>query len=451
MDVRTIFILMMENRSFDHLLGYLSLTGHPVEGLRNDPGWRDSVANSFNGNAYRPFPLTDPYGTMEADPPHNRSSTKTQLGRGGAGEFPMSGFVETYSKAKGAAAIGPSSKPAPMGYFTGAEAPITDFLARNFAVCDHWHAALPAGTQPNRLMAMSGFTRIDANTIPCPRQELVYDWLRRNGIRWRVYHAGIPFFSMMIERVDDILLGGHFRPFEQLFDDVQNEPPDEFPQVVFLEPVYADAPHFGASCDDHAPGGIKGGQEFLLEVYRSLTRVPDVWKGSVLIVTYDEHGGFFDHVPPPPIPTEPPPGALFTERFTSLGVRVPALVVSPFVRKGSVCSETMDHVSILKFIGDTFGPGRKYSAAVDARPVSSVSAVLDNPAGGRRSPVVPTLNAYLARQPKPAGRLPGKKPDSDIQLGFQKALDEIRKRPARRRRAYDPLLASFPPDPGSER
>ncbi len=447
MDIRTIFILLMENRSFDHLLGYLSLTGHPVDGLRDDPAWRDSVANPFNGNLYRPFPLTDPYGPMEADPPHSRTSTRTQLGTPAGGKFPMKGFVETYSKAKGAAPIGPGSKPAAMGYFTGTEAPVTEFLARNFAVCDHWHAALPAGTQPNRLMAMSGFSRIDTNKVPLPGQELVYDWLRKNKIRWRVYHAGIPFFAMMLDRLDDILVGGHFRPFEQLFDDVQNEPPDEFPQVVFHEPVYADAPHFGASCDDHAPGGIKGGQEFLLEVYRSLTRVPDVWKGSVLIVTYDEHGGFFDHVSPPMIPTDPPPGTSY-ERFESLGVRVPALVVSPFVKKGSVYSEVMDHTSILKFIGDTFGPGRKYSPAVDARPVKSVTAVLNNPAGAAKSPVVPTLNAYLARQPKPAGRLPGKKPDTDIQEGFQQALDEIRKRPGRSPEIYDPLLASFPPDRG---
>ena len=450
MDIRTIFVLMMENRSFDHLLGYLSLTGHPVDGLRDDPRWRDAVANPFNGNAYRPFPLTDPYGTMEADPPHSRASTKTQIGVPAGGKFPMKGFVETYSKAKGAAPIGPGSKPAAMGYFTGTEAPVTEFLARNFAVCDHWHAALPAGTQPNRLMAMSGFTNIDINKVPCPPQELVYDWLSRHGIRWRVYHAGIPFFAMMLDRVDDILAGENFRPFGQLFHDVQNEPPDEFPQVVFLEPVYADAPHFGKSTDDHAPGGIKGGQEFLLEVYRSLTRVPDVWKGSVLIVTYDEHGGFFDHVPPPMIPTDPPRGAAY-ERFESLGVRVPALVVSPFVKKGSVCSEVMDHTSILKFIGETFGPGGRYSPAVDARPVKSVSAALDNPAGGRKSPVVPTLVPYLALEPKPAGRLPGKKPDSDIQEGFQHGLDEIRKRPKRRRKAYDALLAAFPPERGGSR
>jgi hypothetical protein len=83
--------------------------------------------------------------------------------------------------------------------------------------------------------------------------------------------------------------------------------------------------------------------------------------------------------------------------------------------------------------------------------VKSVSAVLNNPAGARKSPVVPNLIAYLDREPKPAGRLPGKKPDTDIQQGFQQALDEIRKRPERQRRLYDPLLASFPPDRGGGR
>ena len=116
---------------------------------------------------------------------------------------------------------------------------------------------------------------------------------------------------MMLRWIPDILREEHFRPLARLYDDVENEPPGEFPQVIFVEPAYTDAPHIGVACDDHAPSAIKGGQEFLLEVYRALTRVPDVWKGAVMVVTYDEHGGFFDHVSPPALRTEPPPGALY--------------------------------------------------------------------------------------------------------------------------------------------
>ena len=81
-----------------------------------------------------------------------------------------------------------------MGYFTGTQAPVTDFFARNFAIYDHWFSSLPAGTQPNRLMApMSGLSKIDVNQVPLPDQELVYDWLTQNGVRWRVYHQDMPF------------------------------------------------------------------------------------------------------------------------------------------------------------------------------------------------------------------------------------------------------------------
>ena len=80
-----------------------------------------------------------------------------------------------------------------MGYFTKEQVPVTDFFAENFAVCDRWFSALPAGTQPNRLMAMSGFTNIDVNHKPLPKQELLYDWLTKKGIRWRVYHQAFRF------------------------------------------------------------------------------------------------------------------------------------------------------------------------------------------------------------------------------------------------------------------
>jgi phospholipase C len=359
----------------------------------------------------------------------------------------MKGFVESYATALPPNTIHPGDHPPVMGYFTATEAPVTDFLARNFAVCDHWHAALPAGTQPNRLMAMSGYTLIDENKVPLPKHELVYDWLTAHGVSWRVYHENIPFFALMPNWIDEILAGDRFRPLHKLYQDVEDTPPEEFPQVVFIEPVYCDAPHLGESNDDHSPAGIKGGQGFLLEVYRAVSKVPDIWNGSVLIVTYDEHGGFFDHVSPPLIRTDVPAGAFYKDGFASLGVRVPALVISPFVQPGTVHSGTMDHTSILKYLGEKFGRNGSYSPAVDHRPVESVSAVLNNPAGGRRSPVMPSLNYYLDRAPKHAGRLPGTRPRTDMQVSFQDALDRIRRHPRRPPGSpYPELLAAFPPE-----
>jgi phospholipase C len=448
--IKTIVVVMMENRSFDHLLGYLSLPPYNwknVDGLQPDPNWIAKASSIYNGNLYPPFLLTDPYDLIDADPPHERDQIATQMGTPVNGVFPMNGFVTNYTAAKGAKPVTPGSQPPVMGYFMPDQVPVTDFFAQNFAICDHWFSSLPAGTQPNRLIAMSGFTNIDVNRNipPMPEQELVYDWLTRNGVRWRVYHEGLPFFAMMLKWLPDLLTEKHFRPLEQLYDDVQNEPPDEFPQVIFIEPIYTDAPHIGPSSDDHAPSAVKGGQEFLLEAYRSMMRVPDVWKGTVMVVTYDEHGGFFDHVSPPALQTDPPPNT-YAKGFSTLGVRVPGFVISPFVKPKTVFNSILDHTSILKFIGQKFGKNGSYSDLVDKRKVGSVLDVLNQPIP-QAAPGIPSLDPYLAKEPPSGGFTPGTVPDAAIPKNFQRALDEIRTHPDKPPGKFDDLLTAFPPRP----
>jgi phospholipase C len=447
--IKTIVVVMMENRSFDHLLGYLSLPPSnrlDVDGIKGDPNWLTKASSVYDGSSFPPFVLTDPYDLMAADPPHERDNIAVQMGTEANGVFSLNGFVTNYTTAKGAAPVKPGDKIPVMGYFTADQVPVIDFFAQNYAICDRWFSALPAGTQPNRLMAMSGFTNIAVNQFPLPNQEMVYDWLTANGIRWRVYHEGMPFFAMMPRWIPDLLAEEHFRPLVQLYDDVQNEPPDKFPQVIFVEPMYTDAPHIGPSSDDHAPSAVKGGQEFLLEAYRAMSLNPDVWKGTVMVVTYDEHGGFFDHVSPPSLRTEPPPGANYTKGFDTLGVRVPGLVLSPFVSPKTVFHGTLDHTSILKFIAQKFGNGKPYSALVDQRQVGSVLDVLNLPAARADISSAPPLIAYLARDPAAAGYVPGTPPpDAPISQGFKQALDTIRNHPANTSGKFSDLLDQFPP------
>jgi phospholipase C len=166
-----------------------------------------------------------------------------------------------------------------------------------------------------------------------------------------------------------------FRRFERLAIDFQLEGGATFPQVIFVEPKYTDAPHVGEGTDDHSPSSCLGGQHLLLDVYKALISNPVRWQKTVMILTYDEHGGFFDHVQPLPIVTRDPRGRY--PDFISTGVRVPAVVVSPLVSAGKICSEPLDHTSILKFIGQKFGGGA-YGPGVDDRPtVKSVLDVLD--------------------------------------------------------------------------
>lgn len=450
--IKTIIVVMMENRSFDHFLGYLSLppfNRNNVDGLQDSPAWRDAVANVYHGVKYPPFLLNDPYNPIDADPPHERGPIALQMGPAIEGKFAMNGFVENYANADDVPPITAASKPPVMGWFGAEQAPVTDFFAQNFAVCDHWHASLPTGTQPNRLIAMSGYSTIDVNQkLLLPDQELVYDWLNRSGVRWRVYHEGLPFFSLMPRWIHEILNEdeGHFRPFINFFDDVQNEPPDEAPQVIFVEPTYTDAPHLGQSSDDHAPSAIKDGQRFLHEVYRSVTRVPDFWKGAVMIVTYDEHGGFFDHVSPPALRTDPPPGASY-KPFETLGVRVPSFVISPFVKPGSVYNGLLDHTSVLKFIGQKFGKNGSYSALVDQRKVGSVLDVLDDAGPQPKAPVIPSLVPYLEKQAPKEGFTPGTLPRTAMQKSFQKALDRMRAHPVNTKHKFEDLMKTFPPLP----
>lgn len=365
--IKRIFVLMLENRSFDHMLGYLSLTGAlPVNGLKQP---LDQYANPYAGHPYKPFVLS---ATRVPDPDHTRTAIEKQV----ATTPPMRGFVESYASDHG---VSPDVPAPAMGYYTGAQVPITDFFARQFAVCDAWFASLPASTQPNRLMAMAGYSRIDDNKEPfIPHQYLVYEWLTRNNVTWCVYHEEFPFFTIMPEWIPRIAIDGtHFRKLDGLPDDIAKA---DVPEVVFIEPTYTDAPHHREPGDAHPPSSILHSENFLRNVYRLLTANHRVWASSALVVTYDEHGGFFDHEPPRLIPTPIPQDADYTSQFMTTGVRVPGLVVSPFVSAGRVFSDVLDHTSILKFLARRFqnaSNGGKYSPEVDARGVGDLTAVFD--------------------------------------------------------------------------
>lgn len=220
----------------------------------------------------------------------------------------------------------------------------------------------------------------------------------------------------------------HFRSFDDLEEDLVNTPPNQLPQVIFIEPTYQDAPHISFSTDEHAPAGISNGQEFLMQVYNAVTTSPSFWKNALLIVDYDEHGGFFDHVSPPLITTDPPPGVNYPQ-FKSLGVRVPAYVISPFVERGKVNHALLDHTSVLKLFGEKFDFAGSYSPIVDAKPVKSVSEILnfDNPI--LNPPPAPALDGYLAKRP-PAPSVTVPEPTTQLQQAFSDALDNMRQQEA---------------------
>jgi phospholipase C len=382
-NVDTIVIMMFENRSFDHLLGHLSL---PQFGGRTDvDGITDLASPAFrnpaqNGTMESPFLVKD--AAFAEDLPHERDFVATQLAVARlTGTATMTGFVRAYEQFTESTGV---LNPPPMQILTPDSLPATSFLAEEYMVCDRWFAPLPTSTQPNRLMSLCGYTGIDeTHSELMPDQRTLFDWLDAHGVSWRVYSAGISFWLLM-KRLWPRVLSNKFRRLSELSRDVQFEPKASWPKVILIEPDYEDSPVHtsGHASDNHPPLSVAFGESLLQQVYDALGANEARWKKSALIVTYDEHGGFFDHVPPVEnVEHAPGPNWTSREKFTTTGVRVPALIVSPFVARRSVSHVVLDHTSILQLLAERFGKaGESYSPEVDGRRaagIGSVSALLE--------------------------------------------------------------------------
>lgn len=269
----------------------------------------------------------------------------------------------------------PGPRPAPMGFFPDDQVPITSSLARNYCTCDNWFSALPSSTQPNRTIAFCGASEIfDTKTRLIPCRDILFDWLDRHRVRWRVYHDGLSFF-VLYRHAWNHVLGPRFRDYEYLYRDMVLEPVETAPQVIVIEPSYEDAPHFGPDHpnDNHAPLAVGWGEEFLRRTYEAVIANPVKWESTVFIVYYDEHGGFWDHVPPPRIRYATTGDPAHT--FESLGPRIPGIVVSPLVEVGAVSHALLDHTSVLQFLAELFSPGEPYSPDVETRQEQGIESI----------------------------------------------------------------------------
>ncbi|HWK05184.1 MAG TPA: alkaline phosphatase family protein [Puia sp.] len=386
--IKTIVLLQFENRSFDHMLGHLSYdnTNPQVNGLKQD---LSQYQNFYKGDAYTPFMFTVDTNLTD-DLPHEYTDVATQLAWSGLRkQFQMTGFVEAYANKTGRS---PNPQADPMGFFGAEHVPITHFLAGAFCVCDQWHCPLPSSTQPNKTMALCGESSIYyTKTQLISATNNLFDWMDKAGVRWRVYHDGLSFF-ILYNSLWGHVLGPHFRDYENLYKDFQQEHDDTFPQVIVVEPSYQSGPHLGPdhpNCN-HAPLAIGWGEDFLRRTYEAVTSNAARWGNTLMLVYSDEHGGFFDHVAPPAI-------AYTTEgadphTFSSLGPRIPGLIISSFVKEGSICHQLLDHTSVLQLLAEKFTPGTPYSPTVEDRRkkgIGSISAALDMTLPTRAAPAPP--------------------------------------------------------------
>jgi len=372
---KTIVLVMMENRSFDHLLGWMSLPPYgnssAIDGLSGTvDGPAKAITNArytngARGQQWQPFMLDEDV-RCSVDLPHTRAGIQTQLNRGANG-FGMDGFAQAYFDENGGKPAG--TVPETLAMYPPNLIPATSFLARAFMVCDRWFSAIPTDTHPNRIMSLAGYTKIDhTHSLPVNHENMLLDWCDARNLRWRVYSDGFSFINAL--RPGGLFVNNHrFRNTGDLGVDFQTEGDETFPQLIIVEPEYADDPLCSQPCDNHPPNPMGPGERFLADTYRAVTINPERWKDTIMIVVYDEHGGYFDHVPPFAVTTRPPPDNQWADPtpFTTSGPRVPAIIVSPLVRAGSSTNRRFDHTAILQLMADAFDGGRPYSDEVAAR------------------------------------------------------------------------------------
>ncbi|XP_040379779.1 non-specific phospholipase C6-like [Oryza brachyantha] len=339
--IKNVVVLALENRSFDHMLGWMRrLLGLPIDGLTGaecNPAPSDSSLRCVSPDADLVVP-DDPAHAFEdvleqllGFRPNASSSSSSA-----SSPSDMSGFVRS------AVSVSALLTDAVMRGFTPSRLPAFSALATNFAVFDRWFSSIPGPTQPNRLFLYSatshGAVAHDKwNLLRGYPQRTIFDSLADDGLDYRVYFKTIPttLFYRRLRTVANVARGT-FRRYDAAFRDHARR--GLLPALSVIEPRYFDLTGTPAD-DDHPAHDVGNGQRLVKEVYEALRAGPQ-WNQTLLIVTYDEHGGFYDHVPPPNVGVPSPDGIRgplpFFFRFDRLGVRVPTIMVSPWIRKGTV-------------------------------------------------------------------------------------------------------------------
>jgi len=344
--VKHVVVLMQENRSADEMFGQLHNEGLPDFEAEPMTGNPDPL---HPGSTILPFHTSQLCTTSDLD--HSWTATHQAWNNGA-----MDGFTTINSSVAGKGdPLDPSGARA-MSYLDERELPFYYDLYRTYASGDRYFASLLGPTFPNRFYLLAGTSfghiRNDFNPNGPWPQKTVFDLLGAAGIDWRIYNSQFAF-GQLFQYVNDHA-AGHVFPIAQYFIDAKN---GTLPPVAFVDPVFLGDET--VENDEHPPKNIQLGQKLSYDVVTALQQSPD-WTSSAMFFTYDEHGGFYDHVPPPAAvaPDNIPPMLTASDTpaaFDRLGVRVPALVVSPFAKAHFVSHVVHDHTSVLRFIETRFG------------------------------------------------------------------------------------------------
>ncbi len=346
--IDTIVIVMMENRSFDHWLGWLGADQAYLDAGRSRYG-KFFTVNANNQQTYAgpngPESthhmlgwdyLSNPWrGCDQTDPNHGWNSGRAQRDLGFLAPTANDDLL-------------------PVGYYEGADLPFTSQFVKRFTTFDDYHCSVLGPTYPNREYLHSGQSGGNKSNAFPPTADgftwpTIWDKLAAADVPASYYYTDLPFLA---------LFGPRTAPLIHTMDDYYEQcAAGTLPNVVMLDPGFVGA----TQTDDHPLADIRSGQKFQRDVFKAFAESPH-WEHGLFISTYDEWGGFFDHVAPPHLPDDRA-SADDAEDFSQAGFRVPTVMASPFCRPGLVDGRTYDHTSILRFLEWRFlgapaeGPG----------------------------------------------------------------------------------------------
>ncbi len=405
--IQCVVVLMLENRSFDHLFGKWSgvagLTQGPFSN-RPNPAARASAGNkAIRAGQPALFSVAQGQG-----PSHSLDGTNVQLFTAkvvpsGATLKPVDdrGFVQSYKSELGVDGFGGAGVDLTpvMQTFTAGQLPGLTALAENFVLCDQWYAEVPGPTMPNRLYmhaaTSAGWAR---NDWSLPLESVtIYEQMQNNSRTWAVYYSDqnevAQYSRINTQRAN-------FKLYESGF--AADAAAGKLANYNFIIPRFAGSTTDGPVTSMHAPQDVRPGDQLVADVYGALRSSPQ-WPNTLFIVTFDEHGGYFDHADPPAAVNpdginSPAPGdnASFAPQFAfdRLGLRVPTILASPYLAKGVVCSKPLQHTSVLSTARKLFGIGtaltKRDAAAATfedlflATPRSDTPTTLVRPAAMRR-------------------------------------------------------------------
>jgi phospholipase C len=349
--LKHIVVLMMENRSFDHMLGALKSKDPRIDGLTGNESNPDTA-----GNAAKVQPLAQFQGQLDPDPDHHFPAVDLQIFGGDTSPnrvANMQGFVKSYFNQQ--QDVKHSQKI--MYYFTPDKLPVLTTLATQFAVFNGWFSSIPGPTICNRAFAHYGTSfgqvSMDIFYVKEPYKSIYERMINANPART----AKIYYYDMASSTMEIVNLLQHvpqlFGTYDQFLADCKK---GTLPDYCFVEPNYSD--HDGdngeeLANDQHPDHHVQAGEVFIASVYNAIKQNADLWKSTALLIVYDEHGGIYDHVPPPActpdgyVAQANDTGTGMAFKFDRLGIRVPAILVSPWVPKGTVVSgRVFEHASL---------------------------------------------------------------------------------------------------------